>query len=167
MRISRTSFAILAVLLAVPGAGPALADESRCSINWARLNLSPEQTQQIQSLEQQWNKDYMDLQPVIIDDQHKLTRLLSDPKSDPVEIMALQQAIARKKEQLRSNATANYLRKRQLLNEAQQHGLEDMMRQAVADRQRASGPGGQTEVMPDHIQYLIQRVRHIWTRNSD
>lgn len=166
MKISNSSVLTVFLAVGVSAASPAMADELRMGINWQRLNLTPQQSQQIQALEAQWNHDYMEVQPSILEDQHKLTRLLSDPKSDPLEIMALQQAIARKKEQLRAAATANYLRKRQLLNEGQQHGLEDMIHQAVADRQRAASPGAQTDVMPDHIQYLIQRVRSIWTHSG-
>ena len=164
MRISSSH--VMSLALAAGCTLPASADELRMGINWQRLNLTPQQSQQIQCLEAQWNHDYMEIQPAIIEEQHKLTRLLSDPKSDPLEIMALQQSIARKKEQLRAAATANYLRKRQLLNDGQQHGLEDMIHQAVAERQRVSSPGAQTEVMPDHIQYLIQRVRNIWNRGA-
>ncbi len=145
----------------------ARADESQCGINWQRLNLNQQQTQQIQTLESQWNHDYMQIQPAIVDEQHKLARLLSDPRSDPLEIIALQQSIARKKELLRATATTNYLRKRQLLNEEQQHNLEDMIHQVVAERQRSIHPGAAADVMPDHVQYLIQRVRHMWTRPGD
>lgn len=166
MKISKVQAFNLVCALGAICIQPAGADELRMGINWQRLNLSPQQSQQIQTLEAQWNHDYMEIQPAIIDEQHKLTRLLSDPKSDPLEIMALQQSIARKKEQLRAAATANYLRKRQLLTDGQQHGLEDMIHQAVAERQRAANPGAQTDVMPDHIQYLIQRVRNIWTHNG-
>lgn len=106
----------------------------------------------------------MDLQPAIVEDQRRLTRLLSDPKSDPLEIMALQQAIARKKEQLRSVATANYLRKRQVLNEDQQRSLEDMIRQVLATRQRTLNGPSQSDVMSDRIQNLFERVRNVWPR---
>jgi Spy/CpxP family protein refolding chaperone len=167
MKITNAQVLSLAFALGSAAGQAAVADELRMGINWQRLNLTPQQSQQIQALEAQWNHDYMELQPTIIEEQHRLTRLLSDPKSDPLEIMALQQSIARKKEQLRAAATANYLRKRQLLNDGQQHGLEDMIHQAVAERQRMNNPGAQTDVMPDHIQYLIQRVRNIWTRTGD
>lgn len=163
MTVNKRPALVLACALGLASGGQAFADELRMCINWQRLNLTPQQSQQIQVLEQQWSHDYMEIQPSIVEDQHKLTRLLSDPKSDPLEIMALQQAIARKREQLRAAATTSYLRKRQLLNENQQHGLEDMIHQAVAERQRAASPGMQTDVMPDHIQSLIQRVRNIWT----
>src|SRR5271169_3361288 len=146
MKISSSRLISIAFAVGASSCNAVLADELRMGINWQRLNLSPQQSQQIQVLEAQWSHDYMEIQPSIIEEQHKLTRLLSDPKSDPLEIMALQQSIARKKEQLRAAATANYLRKRQLLNDGQQHGLEDMIHQAVAERQRANNPGAQTGV---------------------
>lgn len=163
MRINSNQVLSLALAVGAASGSAAMADELRMGINWQRLNLTPQQSQQIQLLEAQWNHDYMEIQPAIIEEQHKLTRLLSDPKSDPLEIIALQQSIARKKEHLRAAATTNYLRKRQLLSDGQQHGLEDMIHQAVAERQRTANPGSQTDVMPDHIQNLIQRVRNIWT----
>src|SRR5438067_1837805 len=146
---------------------PAFADDVAAqNINWSRLQLNPQQSQHIQMLEAQWNHDYMEVQPSIVEDQRRLTRLLADPKSDPLEIMALQQAIARKREQLRSTATASYLRKRQVLNDGQQHELEDMMRQMIDQHQHMAPGGFQTGVMPDHIQNLIQRVRNIWAGNE-
>ena len=143
---------------------PACAGEDGCKIDWTHLELNPSQSQQIGNLEAQWNQEYMQVQPSVIDEQKRLTRLLSDPRSDPLEVMTLQQSIARKKEHLRASATASYLRKRQVLNDGQRQALEDMIRQAVAQRQRVLSPGAQTEVMPDRVQNLMQRVRNIWPR---
>jgi hypothetical protein len=144
-----------------PGTLPAFADGDHC-VDWSKLNLSSSQKTQIETLEGQWNKEYNELKPAIQEEQHHLSKLLADHTSDPVEIMSAQQSIARKKEQLNGLATANYLKKRAVLNDNQQYSLELMVRNAVALRQRANNPGGQTEVMPDHIQNLMQRVRNIW-----
>lgn len=140
---------------------PAAADEPNCSINWTKLNLSPQQSERIQSLDNKWNEFYVNLQSSIVNDQRKLTQLLSDPKSDPVEIMALQQSITRKREQLRSKATATYLRKRQLLNDQQQVELQNMVKRAIAERRRINSMGTQP-ANTDRIQNLMQRVRNIW-----
>lgn len=164
MRISNGQTFIFALALGSTTSFAASADELRMGINWQRLNLTPGQSQQIHTLESQWNHDYMEVQPSIVEDQQKLRRLLANPKPQELEIMALQQSIARKQEQLRAAATANYLRKRQLLNETQQRSLEEMIQHAVAERQRMANPGSQTDVMPDHIQNLMQRVRNIWTK---
>jgi|SRR5215470_3810122 len=162
MKISKRAARNLALLLISGILTPVQADDVHCAINWKRLGLTPQQSQHIQLLEAQWNSEYMGIQPGLVEDQRRLTRLLSDPKSDSLEIMALQQSIARKREQLRSAATANYLRKRQILSEGQQHALEDMIREAIAERQHVVVPGSQAEVMPDRIQSLIERVRNIW-----
>lgn len=163
MRISRIALLSIGLAIALPALGqPARADEPHMSIDWRKLQLTPAQSQQIQGLEAQWTEEYMRVQPSIIEDQRKLQNLLSDPKSDSLEIMAVQQSLARKKEQLRSSATANYLRKRQVLDGEQQRSLEDMIRQTIAERQRTLNPGSQTDVMPDRIQNLMQRVRNAW-----
>ena len=152
--------------MALASVSPAFADEPHVNIDWRKLQLTPQQQQVIQTLEGQWSHEYMDVQPAIVEDQRKLTRLLADPKSDPLEILALQQSMARKKEQLRSAATANYLRKRQCLTGDQQKSLEDMIRQTIAERQRVLSPGSTTDVMPDRIQMLMQRVRNIWPQGQ-
>lgn len=121
------------------GGGGGAAGLRRC-IDWQRLNLNQQQSQTIGSLDSDWNGKYQRLQPQIIQNQQKLQRLLPDPKSDPLEIMATQQTIARLKEQLRNDATTNYLRKRAALNEAQQHQLEGMLQQMVLERQRPTTP---------------------------
>jgi hypothetical protein len=163
MTSTRRALASLTLLICgfLGMSGSASADEATTtSINWTRLQLNPQQAQHIQSLENQWTRSYMDVQPSIVEDQRRLTRLMSDPNAHPAEIMALQQAISLKREQLRSNATANYLQKRQVLDQNQQHMLQDMMRQQVDMRQRQIRPSGfQPDVMPDKIQDLMRRVR--------
>jgi Spy/CpxP family protein refolding chaperone len=119
-----------------PGGGPGMR---RC-IDWQRLNLNQQQSQTIGTLDSEWNQKYQRLQPQIVGLQQKLQRLLPDPKSDPLEIMATQQTIARLKEQLRNDATTNYLRKRAALNGDQQHQLEGMLQQMVSERQRPAAP---------------------------
>ena len=124
--------------------GPAaFAQHSQSTIDWKQLNLTTQQYQQVQLLEQDWNAKYMKLQPQILENQRKMLRLLADPRSDSLEIMATQQTVARLKEQLRNEATANYLRKRALLNVAQQRQLEGMLAQMVAEKQRAATPSAQ------------------------
>jgi hypothetical protein len=62
--------------------------------------------------------------------------LLSTPKSDPLEITSQQQRVNQLKEQLSEQATANYLRKRSLLNTDQQRQLEGLLKRMVAERSR-------------------------------
>ena len=96
---------------------PAFAEEN-CCVDWSKLNLTQQQNQQIQTLESQWQQDYNQIKPSIQDEQRRLQRLLETHNADPVELMAVQQSITRKKEQLNAAATANYLRKRQVLIKA-------------------------------------------------
>lgn len=146
------------LITALAMAGPVAFAEGGNCLNWKKLNLSQPQQQQIQTLEQDWNNKYMKVQPEILEQQRKLARLLMDPKSDPLEIMASQQAIARLKEQLRNEATSNYLRKRAILNLDQQHQLEGLMQQMVAERQRQAAsvpPPDESSGFMD----IIQKVR--------
>lgn len=136
---------------------PVFADES-CCVDWSKLNLSPQQTQQVQQLETQWQQDYSQIKPAIADEQRKLQRLLESHNADPVELMAVQQSLTRKKEQLNQAATANYLRKRQVLNENQQHQLEQMIRQRIIAKQKEMHPNMQSNDMPGRLQNLMQRV---------
>jgi peptidoglycan hydrolase CwlO-like protein len=122
-----------------------IGGHARNCVDWTRLNLTPQQSQQIAQLDAEWQTKYSALQPQIIQLQRKLERLLPDPKSDPLEIMATQQNIARMKEQLRNEATTNYLRKRSVLLEPQQHQLEAMLHQMVMERQRPSMPSTQAD----------------------
>lgn len=169
------SVAVVSLILSCGDGYPARADDDtngagvrgHCvNIDWGRLDLTSSQNQQIQQLETEWNREFGQMRPAIVDDQRKLWKLLQDHNSDPVEIMSLQQSIARRKEQLHALATANYLKKRQLLNENQQHNLEQMMRQMLNARMRmrstTSGDLQEAEGPTDHIQNLIHRVRNIW-----
>jgi hypothetical protein len=167
------TLAILAIFSAFTSFGaflPVLADgdKAHCCIDWSRLNLNPDQNTKIQQLEDEWAHQYNDLRPVIVDDQQKLTKLLADHNSDPVEVMSLQQQIARKREHLNGLATANYLKKRQVLTENQQVNLEQMIGDMVRKRRNAMYPGSNSnDVATDRIQNLMNRVRNIWPTQSE
>jgi hypothetical protein len=147
MRISkRESVITLALGALIAGTGAAFAeDDAKCCVDWKKLNLTGVQSQQIQTLEQDWNSKYMKIQPDILEQQRKLARLLMDPKSDPLEIMSTNQRIAHLREHLRNEATTNYLKKRALLNGDQQHQLEFMMQRMIATRQQSMTTVPQTE----------------------
>lgn len=129
-----------AVAALLGGAMPAFAEDLKaaapCCVDWNKLGLSPQQSQQVQVLEKDWNSKYTHIQPRIVAEQKELVKLLGEPKSDPLEIMETQQQITRLREQLRNEATTNYLRKRALLTASQQHQLEGMLQQMVTDRQQ-------------------------------
>ncbi len=126
-------------------------------VEWKKLNLNGQQTQQVSILDAEWHTKYMHMQPQIADLQKKLEQLLPNPKSDPLEIMSTQQTIARYKETLRNEATTNYLRKRALLNDTQQRQLEGMVQQMVMERQRANSPV-QTEQSPG-IMNIVDKIK--------
>jgi hypothetical protein len=128
------NFALLfAALMAIPPsalAGPDVPPP------YDRLNLHPKQAEQIQSLDQDWRSHYAQIGPRIKGAQNRLMQLLATPKSDPLEITSEQQRINQLKEQLAEQATANYLKKRRLLNVDQQRQLEGYLRRMVAERSR-------------------------------
>ncbi len=160
------SAALVATLCTIQFAPPGLAQEgpaasASCSVDWTKLNLTPVQSGQIQTLEQQWYKDFNELSPQIRDEQSKLQKLLSDHNADPVQILSMQQSIASRRAQLSNAAMQNYLNKRKILDEKQQKQLEDMMRIMIQNRKAQLNPGSQTEVMPDKIQNLMRRMRDV------
>lgn len=101
-----------------------------------KLNLNPEQASQIQSLDQDWRNSYSQLGPRLRGAKNRLMQMLATPKADPLEITAQQQRVNQLREQLSEQATANYLKKRRLLNFDQQRQLEGHLRRMVAERQR-------------------------------
>lgn len=157
MRTKRYQTIALALTITLVSALGADAQECR-GVDWKKLNLSSQQSQQIKQLEQEWNSKYMKIQPDILDHQRKLQKLLLDPKSDPLEIMSTNQSVFRLKEQLRNEATANYLRKRAVLNQDQQHQLESMMQQMIVLRQQSGGGAPQQEESGGFMD-IIQKVR--------
>lgn len=146
---------------------PAFAEApSRCHIDWTKLNLSPQQNQQIQALEAAWIKEYQELAPAIQEDQKRLAQLLADRQADPVEVMAVQQSIAQKKEKLHNEALKNFLKKKQILNDNQKQQLEFMLKQSIEERQKQLNSSND-QVMPERIQNLMQKVRNIWPIQQD
>jgi Spy/CpxP family protein refolding chaperone len=144
-----------------------LADEAKTTfINWNQLNLSPEQNNTIQSLNSDWNHQYMELKPAIDEEQRKLTRMLTDPNSDPLEIISLQASIERKRGQLKTVAINNYLHKRQILNMQQQQQLQDMVRNAILERQKQLAGGSNTDPMSERIQSLMKQLNGIFPGNN-
>jgi hypothetical protein len=151
------SAAVVALVLAGGLSSAAMADPTKC-VEWKRLGLTQQQNQSIAALDAEWKKKYATTQPQIVEAQKKLEGLLPDPKSDPLEIMATQQTIARLKENLRNEATTNYLRKRAILNSLQQHQLEGMLQQMVMERQRPLNGAAQAE-QPGGITNIVNKVR--------
>jgi Spy/CpxP family protein refolding chaperone len=142
---------------------PVFCQDEHMIVDWSKIALNAQQSQQVKELDEQWRRDYGQLKPAIADDQRKISKLLGEHDSDQVEIMSVQASLARKREQLSALAMANYLKKRQVLNESQKRTLENMMRQAIAEHEQSLAVGSEAEPGPDHIQGLMQRVRNAWT----
>lgn len=155
----------LSLLVLLAAAGPCSANP-HCPIDWSQFHLNQQQQQQLAVLDGQWDRSYSQVKPEIVTDQARLSDLLADTKSDPLEVVSLQQSIARKKEQLRSLATSIYLRKRQILNQEQQLQLEECMRQYMDAKRRQASGGSQTDAMPDGVNNLINKVRNMWSKTG-
>jgi hypothetical protein len=125
----------LAIALALIFCAP-LAAFAEVPHPYDKLNLNPNQAERIQNLDQDWRSRYNDIGPRLKNAQNRLVELLSTPKSDPLEITSQQQRVNQLKEQLSEQATANYLRKRSLLNTDQQRQLEGLLKRMVAERSR-------------------------------
>jgi Spy/CpxP family protein refolding chaperone len=157
------AYSLVASLFLELGYAPqAMAQEapspSSSCIDWSKLNLSGQQNSQIQALEQQWFKEFNEISPQLRDDRTRLQRAISDHNADPVQIMALQQSVARRKEQLSNAAMQNYLCKKKVLNDAQQKQLEEMIRREVLARKQQLYPGTNGSPEPDRLQNLMQRI---------
>lgn len=157
-------FLSLALLLIVSvGQNSAYAQEERLALDWSKLDLNPQQSKQIQELDGEWQHEYEQIKPSLIEDQKQLARLLTTHHSDGVEIMTVQSSVSQKQDKLAALAIASYLKKRQVLNENQQHTVETMMRQAIDQHEHNASSGNLTELVPGHLQGLMQRVRNTWT----
>jgi hypothetical protein len=150
------------LLSSMPSQVAAFAPTDKPICDWSKLALNEDQSKQIQEIEAGWNQKYRELMPSLVEDQQKLSKLLEDHNSDPVEIMTLQTSVARKREQLNAVALSTYLKKKALLDDNQKHVLELMTKRAIAERHRNDATSSVNEEMPDHIQGLMQRVRNIW-----
>ncbi len=140
-------------------------DVQKSMIDWSKLNLTKDQSQAIDDLNNKWLHDYNEIQPLIKDDQRKLTELLGSHNSDPVEIMSVQQSLAHKREKLKNIAMVNYLKKRQILTDTQKHDLDLMVRDVIAQKQN-NNSANVNLVGSDRIQNLIERVRNIMPSNT-
>lgn len=133
-RRSINTTALLAVLLTTMPL--ATSADPRVPHPYDKLGLNGMQANRISDLDHDWKSKYADLGPRLQGAQRRLMDLLSTPKSDPLEITGQQQAVNQLKEQLSEQATANYLRKRRLLNGDQQRELEGFLKRMVAEHGR-------------------------------
>jgi Spy/CpxP family protein refolding chaperone len=98
--ISAIALSATLMTLNVPAAPAQGRRFGPAQLPYNRLNLTPVQREQIQSLDSQWQGHYMDLQPRMQQLEGRLRTLLATPNSDPIEITTTQQRINSLREQL-------------------------------------------------------------------
>lgn len=122
---------------------PAPAQSQNCSAPcrdpYARMQLNPQQRQQIQVYQHEWDEQYSQLRPQLRAQQQRLVSLLSNPQSDAVEISQTQQRISSLQKQLITQATMNILQKRRILNEQQRLHLQQVMTGRLGSSPRPRG----------------------------
>lgn len=97
------------------------------SIDWQLLNLTEDQKRKIKELDLQWTSLEQTIRPKILRDQQQLKTIMVNPNADDNQIRKLQKDIMIRQEQLRYEATENFLSKRRLLNDEQRQKLHKMM----------------------------------------
>lgn len=126
--------ALVLLLVALTAAPIAAFADPDVPPPYDKLQLAPDQVARIQQLDADWKQNYSNLGPRLRTAESRLTQLLATPTSDPLEVTSQQQRVNQLKETLAEQATANYLRKRRLLNTDQQKQLEGYLRRMVAER---------------------------------
>lgn len=104
---------------------PALANSDK--FDWGTLNLSSEQSQQINQAEAEWKTTASEVIPQIQHDRAELLNLLNSPGGDQKKMMELQDRISSNKTKLQNAAMQSYLKKREHLNVDQQQQLQQMI----------------------------------------
>ncbi|HEY9789783.1 MAG TPA: hypothetical protein V6D22_05255 [Candidatus Obscuribacterales bacterium] len=157
---NKSVLALIILVYGVPAGAQDIPMHRHHGVDWQRLNLSPQQSQQIQVLQSDWQGHYTDEMPQIHRQQQHLNELFRNPQSDPLEIVSTQQSLMRLQEQLRNEAMANYLHKRALLSGGQQRLLEVQMHQMVVERQQHHMvPVNQSNDENGGIMTIMQKVR--------
>jgi Spy/CpxP family protein refolding chaperone len=106
-----------------------ISSKSYSDIEWSDLSLTEDQLSKIQELDEEWKRVEQLIRPKIIRDQQQLKNIMSNPHIDEDQIRKLQRDIMLRQEQLRYEATENFLSKRRLLNTKQRETLHKMMSQ--------------------------------------
>lgn len=118
------------LMLTVMTLSLALADPAWAGgrdINWTSLNLSSDQSDRLEELEDDWKQTYATVFPQIEAERRELKQLLSNPNSDPNKIMQVQSRINQKKMLLHQEAMKVYLKKKDQLNPDQRNRLQQMI----------------------------------------
>jgi Spy/CpxP family protein refolding chaperone len=110
-------------------------------VNWDNLNLSEDQREQLDSMDQQWKNTVHELAPRIENNRRKLKLMMNESQPDENEIMELQQQVHEDQLKLKMRATKLYLGKKKVLNADQQEKFSQMMNHS-SDTVRYSAPAG-------------------------
>lgn len=103
------------------------SDKGLINVNWNQLNLNTVQQKRINELDNQWKQLENLVKPKIIRDQQTLKNIIKNPNVKESNIRQLQKDIMLRQEQLRNEATENFLSKRRLLNSNQKTQLHKML----------------------------------------
>ncbi len=94
-------------------------------IKWQTLNLTPQQSTQMQSLEEGWHKIHQNLSVQIQRDMAELKTIL--PTGDSQKIRELQTRIMTNKTYLMNESMDTFLKKREMLSPEQRSQLQKML----------------------------------------
>ncbi|WP_303673490.1 Spy/CpxP family protein refolding chaperone [Vampirovibrio chlorellavorus] len=94
-------------------------------INWQVLNLTPQQSTQMQTLEDGWHKVHQNLSTQIQRDMAELKTIL--PTGDSQKIRELQTRIMTNKTYLMNESMDTFLKKREMLSPEQRSQLQKML----------------------------------------
>lgn len=124
--LSRLSFLFLITLIFSIWT-QAMAKEEYVPVNWESLDLSSQQRNHLNSLDQTWKSIVSELVPRIQANEKKLKQMMHCASPNEDEILRLQQTIHEDKTKLKIQATQIFLDKRKVLTKDQQEKLRKMM----------------------------------------
>jgi Spy/CpxP family protein refolding chaperone len=107
--------------------GVSWANDPSGKVNWASLDLSPQQQSEIGRLESEWRNIYASLYPQILRDRAELKRLLNEPNTNTQKVMELESRIQANEQKLGSEATRIFLNKKNNLNPVQRVKLQQFI----------------------------------------
>lgn len=166
-KIGKTAIAALFISVLVAGSSiePVRADGDNpcghCNIDYEKLDLSSDQSVKVQQLDQQWFEYYQKSHPKIQEMQQELKKLMSSPKSDPTELIMMQQKIDQENSKLKSFAISIWAKKKELLSDPQKEKLQLLVKDELQKRQR-QGSGVQQDQVPVRWKTILRNMQNIF-----
>lgn len=160
----------IALLISMTAQIPAYAGDGQgacnhCKIDYTRLELTPDQSSKIQTLDREWHDKLAQIKPSIVENQQKVKKLMASPQSEATEIMMVQQKIDDLQGELKRFAAQILIKKKECLNTSQKERLEQMIKEEIQRRQQEKG-GVQSSAAPQRWQKLIRGVEGIFNPDS-